>query len=65
MSDPYTNITSQSEETLEACARILELRAKESQQVRLRWKILQNVSGRVLEVGSKPEYSSDYRMLPR
>ena len=50
MSDPYTTITSQPRETLEECARILELRGKESQQVCLREKVLQDVSGRVLEV---------------
>ena len=50
MSDPYTTITSQPRETLEECARILELRGKEVQQVWLRERVLQDVSGRVLEV---------------
>ena len=50
MTDPYTTITSQTEETLSTLAGILELRGKEEQQVRLRREILQRVRGRVLEV---------------
>eukprot|EP00092_Neocalanus_flemingeri_P010690 GFUD01011514.1.p1 GENE.GFUD01011514.1~~GFUD01011514.1.p1 ORF type:complete len:264 (+),score=89.19 GFUD01011514.1:272-1063(+) len=51
MSDPYTTITSQDRETLDDLAGNLELRGKEEQQVRLREEILQNVRGRVMEVG--------------
>ena len=56
MSDPYATITSQPKETLVACARILELRGKESEQVRLREEILQGVRGRVLEVSMRHAY---------
>ena len=56
MSDPYTTITSQPKETLAACARILEMRGRESEQVRLREEILQGVRGRVLEVSTRDAY---------
>ena len=52
MPDPYTTITSQTEETLDTLAGILEMRGKEAQQVRLKEKILQTVRGKVLEVES-------------
>ena len=47
MPDPYTTITSQTEETLDTLAGILEMRGKEAQQVRLKEKILQTVRGKV------------------
>ena len=56
MSDPYTTITSQPKETLAACARILEMRGKESEQATLREEILQGVRGRVMEVSMRHAY---------
>ena len=50
MPDPYRTITTESEESLAECARVLELRGREEGQVRLREKVLQEVRGRVLEV---------------